>query len=160
MNNWNRKVWKLNGRAATDPFADQVFNTTVGAPNEFWLEPSVYPGPDVTVGTTDYLENSLCYRVVFADGSMSDVWRDLYLIATGEDPLLGLDDDGEPDLTGETERLVGHTTAVNADGDDTDATMTLCILSGAAEGSELYVGLAEESGGAGGDDGWATGRQK
>src|SRR6266850_1127905 len=97
MNNWHRKIWQLTAGSANKQFAEQVLNGAAGATNEFWLEPTVHVGPDVSVLAETFKENSLCYRVSYSEANMSAVWHDTILFPVGAKALTGLKPDKTPD---------------------------------------------------------------
>ena len=111
MNFWNQKPYTLFPANKPGNYA-KVFKQQ--ATNSFWLEPAVYFGPPIQVDQIDVSAGALCYRVQFANGDMSDVWRGLYFFPAGHLPLPIPGPGSDPQPVLDTERVQANTTVNGA----------------------------------------------
>jgi hypothetical protein len=144
--NWHRRIWSLQ-KVDDDNFYRS------GASNQFWLEPSTYGGPAVTVPAsgavpitqpTTYTQNMFCFRVQFLEGAMTDSWRDLVLFATGTEPFVGGTD---PQPTDDTQRIEN---VVQVPPPPTVLEVRLRAFLTTAQPAKLYLHIEYQGGG----DGW------
>ena len=127
MNNWHRKIWKLDP-IAPDSFIAGLFAEGT-ASNRFWFEPFVDEG------------NTLRFKVEFKEGDMVDSWRARTLEPHGENPF-----SPTAALDEHTEQLEG-TIGVGA------STMPLHVYINSTDGTEeltLLVGDPSQIGAGGG----------
>jgi hypothetical protein len=71
VNNWHRKIWKLNEIPPGSGTVSGLFRA--GSSNEFWFEP--YVAKDA---------NTLCFRVKFLGTDMADLWKGVKLMPRGD----------------------------------------------------------------------------
>jgi hypothetical protein len=150
MNNWHRKMWTLDPPPQGASTYQKVYNSTLGATNEFWLEPAVYAGPPVTVAFISVTPNTLCYRVQFVGENMNEVWLGLTFFPAGTQPLI-VDNTGKPQPDQDTERLQANATI---QGSPAVISLYLDAIAPSPGGFRINVSII---GGPGNGGGWAGG---
>ncbi len=129
MNNWHRRVWKLDPIKPTSDLAELYL---AGALNQFWFEPSVEGG------------QVRSFRVQFQNGAMAGNWADCTMTPQGSTPF-----NPQDALSDDTEQLAGTMVVGNVQ-------KPLHVYLDATNGSELLRMLIGDDKAVGGGGGWAT----
>jgi hypothetical protein len=150
-NNWHRKMYGLDAKPGDPPEFKKVVNQAPGALNVFWLEPTVYTGPEKDVVLIHVLPNTLCFRAAFDDQNMLDLWRTCEFFVAGTEDLT-FKSDGTPNPDEKTQRLQSKVEI-----DDKPATITLCLDPNVAGKVHVRVDFDPDENGNGGGGGWGGG---
>jgi hypothetical protein len=148
MNNWHRLIWQLDDGAT----ALNVYEN--GKPNAFWLEPRVWSGSTVKIETSKYPPGSLCYAVCYEGTNMKDMWKTVELFPAGTQPVSALEEGEESPLaTQDTIRLEGKIWIAGQ-------VNIVSLFIDATSPKKLHIHVSPNGMyGAGGEDGWAQGKQ-